>query len=108
MLSGFRIIEIEALGPGPFAAMHLADLGADVIVIHKKNGNNGITGNQSIIDRGKRSIELDLKDPNDLEIAKDLICFRRRTNRRIPTWSNGAIGPRTRGLPVVKSKTGLR
>ena len=74
MLSGFRIIEIEALGPGPFAAMHLADLGADVIVIHKKNGNNGITGNQSIIDRGKRSIELDLKDPNDLEIAKDLIA----------------------------------
>ena len=32
MLKGIRIIEVEGLGPGPFAAMTLADLGADVIV----------------------------------------------------------------------------
>ena len=35
MLEGIRIIELEGLGPGPFAAMMLADLGADVIVVHR-------------------------------------------------------------------------
>ncbi len=38
MLDGIRIIEIEGLGPGPFAGMTLADLGADVIVVHRKAG----------------------------------------------------------------------
>ena len=37
MLDGIRIIEIEGLGPTPFAGMMLSDLGADVIVIHRKN-----------------------------------------------------------------------
>ena len=66
MLKGIRIIEVEGLGPGPFAAMTLADLGADVIVVHRKGGNAtpGVP-NQPILDRGKRSIALDLKDPDD-------------------------------------------
>ena len=72
MLQGIRIIEIEGLGPGPFAAMHLADLGADVITIHRKGGGS-ITADQSVLDRGKRSIALDLKDPDDLVVAKKLI-----------------------------------
>ncbi|SFL30488.1 CaiB/BaiF CoA transferase family protein [Shimia haliotis] len=73
MLNGIRIIEIEGLGPGPFAAMHLADLGADVITIHRKGGA-AITADQSVLDRGKRSIALDLKDPADLITAKKLIA----------------------------------
>jgi alpha-methylacyl-CoA racemase len=73
MLSGIRIVEIEGLGPGPFASMHLADLGADVIVIHRKNQTTGVTGDQSLLDRGKRSIALDLKDPSDINIALDII-----------------------------------
>ncbi|MCG7520297.1 CaiB/BaiF CoA-transferase family protein [Ruegeria sp. Ofav3-42] len=74
MLNGIRIIEIEGLGPGPFAAMLLADLGADVITIHRK-GQPAVPGmpEQSILDRGKRSIDLNLKDATDLEIAKRLI-----------------------------------
>ena len=40
MLSGLRIIEFEALGPAPFAAMMLADLGVEVIVIHRKSGGD--------------------------------------------------------------------
>ncbi len=72
MLQGIRIIEIEGLGPGPFAAMHLADLGADVITIHRK-GSGSITADQSVLDRGKRSIALDLKEPDDLAVAKKLI-----------------------------------
>lgn len=74
MLDGIRVIEIEGLGPAPFAAMLLADLGADVIAIHRKGGS--ITPGmpeRSILDRGKRSIALDLKDDADLDTAKRLI-----------------------------------
>ncbi|AXI46262.1 CoA transferase [Sulfitobacter sp. SK012] len=74
MLNSIRIIEIEGVGPGPFSAMHLADMGADVIVVHRKGGNPtpGMP-DQPIIDRGKRSISLDLKDPNDVATLKALL-----------------------------------
>ncbi len=74
MLHGTRIIEIEGLGPGPFAAMLLADLGADVVTIHRK-GQPMTPGmpETSVLDRGKRSIDLNLKDAADLEIARRLI-----------------------------------
>ena len=75
MLDGVRIIEIEGLGPGPFAAMLLADLGADVIVIHRKGG--GVTPGmpeRAILDRGKRSIALDLKSPDDVATALQLVA----------------------------------
>ena len=75
MLEGIRIVEIEALGPGPFAAMLLADLGADVVTIHRKGGaaSPGF-GDPNPLDRGKRSIALDLKDTADLETARALIA----------------------------------
>jgi len=74
MLNGIRIIEIEGIGPAPFAAMHLADLGADVIVVHRKGGNPtpGMP-DAPIVDRGKRSIALDLKQPQDVDILKALL-----------------------------------
>ncbi len=74
MLSGFRIIEMEGLGPGPFAAMLLADLGAEVITIHRKGApvTPGMP-DRSLLDRGKRSIALDLKDAGDLATARQLI-----------------------------------
>ncbi|MEM7087937.1 MAG: CaiB/BaiF CoA-transferase family protein [Pseudomonadota bacterium] len=75
MLDGLRIIEIEGLGPAPFAAMLLADLGADVITIHRK-GPDATPGmpDRSILDRGKRSIALDLKSSADVATAKELIA----------------------------------
>ncbi|WP_137702623.1 CaiB/BaiF CoA transferase family protein [Marimonas lutisalis] len=75
MLDGIRIIEVEGLGPGPFAAMTLADLGADVIVVHRKGGNPtpGVP-ERSVLDRGKRSIALDLKDAGDLEVFRKLVA----------------------------------
>jgi len=74
MLEGIRIVEIEGLGPGPFAGMLLADLGADVIVVHRAGGGPPIIGEKSLLDRGKRSITLDLKDPDDLKTVKALIA----------------------------------
>jgi len=74
MLDGLRIIEIEGLGPAPFACMMLADLGADVIVVHRKNGRPAPgMPERSLIDRGKRSIELDLKAPDDIAVLKTLV-----------------------------------
>ncbi len=73
MLKGIRVIEIEGLGPGPFAAMMLADLGAEVICIHRPGPAPDITGDPSLLDRGKKSIMLDLKDAGDLAVARALI-----------------------------------
>lgn len=74
MLSGVRVVEIEGLGPGPFAGMMLADLGADVIVVHRP-GDHRAPGmpDRPILDRGKRSIALDLKAEADRDTAFALI-----------------------------------
>ena len=74
MLSDVRIIEIEALGPAPFASMLLADLGADVITVHRKTASDVPgKGDNNLLDRGKRSIALDLKAPEDVAVLKALL-----------------------------------
>lgn len=72
MLEGIRIIEIEGLGPAPFAGMMLADLGAEVIVVHRPLPSIAGVAEGSIIDRGKKSIVLDLKDGADVDTLKAL------------------------------------
>ncbi len=59
-LSGYRIIEVVGIGPGPFAGMMFADMGADVIAVDRP-GNGASEMAVDINRRGKRSIELDLK-----------------------------------------------
>ena len=75
VLEGLRIIEIEGIGPGPFAAMWLADMGADVICIQRPEGPSlpGMEG-PNLLDRGKRTIALDLKSADDLAVVKALIA----------------------------------
>ena len=58
-LSGYRIIEVVGIGPGPFAGMMFADMGAEVIAVDRPGG--GMTIPKDINRRGKRSIEIDLK-----------------------------------------------
>ncbi|WP_144113401.1 CaiB/BaiF CoA transferase family protein [Paraburkholderia sp. BCC1886] len=78
VLSGVRVLEFEAIGPGPFGTMLLADMGADVVRIDrplppedlgpKTNGRRAdVTG------RGRRSVTLDLKQPRSAEAALHLI-----------------------------------
>lgn len=74
MLEGIRIIEIEGLGPAPFAGMMLADLGADVIVVHREEAWAPGAAERSLLDRGKKSIVLDLKDERGIEIVKQLVA----------------------------------
>jgi len=75
MLEGLRIIEVEGLGPGPFAGMTFADHGADVIVVHRKDANLAPGyPTKSLLDRNKRSIALDLKSSEDIAIFMKLVA----------------------------------
>lgn len=68
MLEGLRVVEIAGIGPGPFCAMHLADLGADVVTVQKP-----APARKTSVNRGKRSIVLDLKASEGREAALELI-----------------------------------
>lgn len=70
-LAGLRVIDLGGIGPGPFCTMLLADLGAEVIRIHRPDE----AGNQPnpVLDRGQRSVAIDLKDPAGVEIVWSLI-----------------------------------
>ena len=75
-LAGVRVVEFAGLGPGPFCGMLLADLGADVVRIDRRGSRGGLIGAlgaTSLLDRGKRSIALDLKDTADLEVVRALV-----------------------------------
>lgn len=75
-LAGVRVIELGGLGPGPFGTMLLADLGADVVRIDRPPESDGVAPRDpagAVMERGKRSIALDLKDPASLESARALI-----------------------------------
>jgi alpha-methylacyl-CoA racemase len=76
-LTGYRIIEIAGIGPGPFAAMLLADLGADVVRVERAGAvrgpvPDGPNGDVSL--RGRRNIALDLKNPDGVATLLDLVA----------------------------------
>src|SRR5688572_19779929 len=63
-LSGVKVLEFEAIGPGPFAGMLLADMGADVLVVDRPASTDlGLKRERwyDVMMRGKRSVTLDLK-----------------------------------------------
>jgi alpha-methylacyl-CoA racemase len=76
-LTGIKIIEIAGIGPGPMAAMLLADMGAEVICVERKGGAEiglPIAREHDYIARGRRSIALDLKQPAAIEILLRLVA----------------------------------
>ena len=74
-LTGVRIIEIAGIGPGPFAAMMLADMGADVIRVDRAAAVRGIATDPGldVLQRGRRNIALDLKHPDGVATLLDLV-----------------------------------
>ncbi len=73
-LEGIRIVELNGLGPAPFAAMALADLGADVVRVARPGaGGDGLMGRFDVLNRNRDCIELDLKSPVDLEALTGLL-----------------------------------
>jgi alpha-methylacyl-CoA racemase len=84
-LSGLKVVELNCRGPGPFAGMLLADLGADVVAIarpsdvvtdHDEDGMERLLRGHRRIDlvtRGKRSVAIDLKHPEGVAVALRMI-----------------------------------
>ncbi|MFN0026607.1 MAG: CaiB/BaiF CoA transferase family protein [Acidimicrobiales bacterium] len=75
-LSGYTVIELRGIGPGPFCGMVLADLGADVIRIDRAGDvpeNPPARPPLDILARGRRSVALDLKQPEAIEAALKMI-----------------------------------
>jgi len=82
-LSGLKVLDFTRLLPGPFGTMVLSDLGAEVVKVEAPNlpdlmlfmpppdGNTGAP--HRMINRGKRSISLDLKKPEGVEVVKKLV-----------------------------------
>lgn len=70
-LRGVRVVELGGIGPGPFAAMLLADLGADVVRIDRPGAEGLFPGHprQHLLQRGKRSVALDLSHPSAVTAA---------------------------------------
>jgi alpha-methylacyl-CoA racemase len=75
-LSGLRLVEFVGLGPAPFAAMLLADLGAEVIRIDRPGagGALGIEPRHDLPARGRRSLALDLRSADGREAALQLVA----------------------------------
>lgn len=73
-LQGVRIVELAGLGPAPFAGMLLADLGATVIRVDRPPTapQAGFGGSSDVMGRGKRSIAIDLKQPEGVGLVLDL------------------------------------
>lgn len=72
-LDGLRVVEIAGLGPTPFAAMWLADHGAEVIRIARPGVRHVLGLERDVLDRGRDWIELDLKSPEGNAAARALI-----------------------------------
>ncbi|MCZ2805710.1 CaiB/BaiF CoA-transferase family protein [Modestobacter sp. VKM Ac-2983] len=72
-LAGLRVVELTGLGPAPFAAMLLADLGADVLRVDRPGARPPTPGvEHDLLARGRRSVAVDLKDPDGAELVRRL------------------------------------
>ncbi|MEU5217558.1 CaiB/BaiF CoA-transferase family protein [Streptomyces sp. NPDC020807] len=73
-LAGIRVVELAGIGPGPFAAMLLADLGADVVRVDRPGGAGlGIDPARDLTNRNKRSVLVDLKSEAGVATVLDLV-----------------------------------
>ena len=75
-LDGIRIIEIGGIGPGPFAGFMLADMGAEVIKVDRSDrvrGGDPSSPPADVLQRGRRSIAVDMKSPEGVEVVLQLV-----------------------------------
>ena len=76
-LAGLKVVEVGSIGPGPFCAMLLADLGADVIRVDRVSGSALVGPSDNfrteLLNRGRRSIAVDLKHPGGAEVVLSLV-----------------------------------
>ncbi|MGZ4711102.1 MAG: CaiB/BaiF CoA transferase family protein [Acidimicrobiales bacterium] len=75
-LEGVKILEIAGIGPGPFAAMMLSDMGADIIRVDRAQsvmGGDPAAPPADVLNRGRRSVGIDLKNPDGVEALLTLV-----------------------------------
>ena len=72
-LAGIRVVELAGIGPGPFCVMLLADMGASVVRVDRLGPTSGDYTPNPVIERGRRSIAVDLKSPAAAEVVLDLV-----------------------------------
>ena len=71
-LQGFKVIEMAGIGPGPFTAMMLADMGAEVLRVDRPNARV-LNPDKDVLNRGRRSIAVDLKHPDGVQTVLRLV-----------------------------------
>src|SRR5437016_7373503 len=69
-LTGIRIVEFAGIGPGPFACMLLADMGAELVTLDRIGARKNL---KSVAGRGRKVVELDLKDKASVASALELL-----------------------------------
>ncbi len=73
-LAGLKIVEIAGIGPGPFAAMMLADMGAQVLRVARISGGGfGGSSKMDLLNRGRRCVRIDLKQTEGTELVLRLL-----------------------------------
>ncbi|VWX57508.1 Carnitine dehydratase [Burkholderiales bacterium 8X] len=81
-LASIKVVEFCQVAAGPFCGLLLSDYGADVVKVEPREGDSlrqwpplsgGYSENFASLNRGKRSVALDLKTPADLELARSLV-----------------------------------
>ena len=104
-LAGLRVVELAGLGPAPFAAMLLADLGADVVRIDRPGARPFAGGPEhDLLGRGRRSVAVDLKSGDGPDVVLRLVeradVLLRASGPGSPSgWASGprSAWPATRG-----------
>jgi alpha-methylacyl-CoA racemase len=71
-LQGLKVIEMAGIGPGPFTAMMLADMGAEVLRVDRPNARV-LNPDKDVLNRGRRSIAVDLKHPDGVQTVLRLV-----------------------------------
>ena len=104
-LAGLRVLDFTRILSGPYATMLLADLGAEVIKVERPGAGDdtrawgppfvdGISTYFAAVNRGKRSVAIDLKQERGRELVRRLAGRRRHPGRELP--ARGLRAPRAR------------
>jgi alpha-methylacyl-CoA racemase len=72
-LTGYRVVELAGIGPGPFAAMMLADMGAEVLRVDRAQAVGEPAARWDVNGRGRRSVGVDVKHPSGREVVLRLV-----------------------------------
>ena len=104
-LTGIRVIEIAGIGPGPFCAMMLADMGADVVRVDRASAVRGGDSDhppRDLLNRGRRSVGIDLKSPEGSRRCcrwwrEQTPCWRGSG----PAWPSGSGSGRKSAWPAT-------